>query len=228
MARLTSALALGTAALPRLWAWLARSAGLPLEAPADATRGWDIASLRGGVAGLPPEHARALGLFARLLATALQAYDDEDFYEAQVCCGQLAPGTRRSTCEAGHTAVTAAVVCALLSSFTFSEGASVFANCWYSFSWRPTALLIVCPAGAAIRVNDLWQTALRPWLLAFPVQSNERRRPGGAQAPLTLAAARGVATALNTLVYHTQCATAAPSRPGTPRAARCTGGRCRA
>jgi hypothetical protein len=93
VARLTSALALGTAALPRLWAWLARAAGLPLEAPADATRGWDIASLRRGVAGLPPEHARALGLFARLLATALQAYDDEDFYEAQVRCG--AAGARR-------------------------------------------------------------------------------------------------------------------------------------
>lgn len=68
--RLASALALGTGALPRLWALLARRVGLPLEAPRDATRGWDIAALRAGAAGLPPAHAAGLGLFARVLAQA--------------------------------------------------------------------------------------------------------------------------------------------------------------
>ena len=68
--RLASSLALGTGLLPRLWAWLARRVGLPLEAPRDATRGWNIAALRAGAAGLPAPHAAGLGLFTRVLAQA--------------------------------------------------------------------------------------------------------------------------------------------------------------
>ena len=39
--------------------------GLPLEAPKEATRGWDVATLRAGTQGLNPDHAPKLGLFCR-------------------------------------------------------------------------------------------------------------------------------------------------------------------
>lgn len=39
--------------------------GLPLEAPREATRGWDVATLRAGMQGLNPDHAPKLGLFCR-------------------------------------------------------------------------------------------------------------------------------------------------------------------
>ena len=39
--------------------------GLPLEAPKEATRGWDVATLRAGMQGLDPDHAPKLGLFCR-------------------------------------------------------------------------------------------------------------------------------------------------------------------
>ncbi len=45
--------------------WLANDLGLPLEAPAEATRGWDVASLAQGMQGLAPHHAIALGVFCR-------------------------------------------------------------------------------------------------------------------------------------------------------------------
>ena len=41
--------------------------GLPLEAPKEATRGWDVATLRAGMQGLDPDHAPKLGLFCRLV-----------------------------------------------------------------------------------------------------------------------------------------------------------------
>lgn len=43
--------------------------GLPLEAPREATRGWDVATLRAGMQGLDPDHAPKLGLFCRLAST---------------------------------------------------------------------------------------------------------------------------------------------------------------
>lgn len=46
--------------------WCAMTMGLPLEAPREATRGWDVATLRAGMQGLNPEHAPKLGLFCRL------------------------------------------------------------------------------------------------------------------------------------------------------------------
>ena len=57
--------ALGTKLLPRLWAHLAGSMGLPLDAPKQAQRGWSIASLRQGSQSLPAQHAALLGLFCR-------------------------------------------------------------------------------------------------------------------------------------------------------------------
>ena len=45
--------------------WLAMDLGLPVEAPKEATRGWDIASLQKGVHGLHAQHAALLGLFSR-------------------------------------------------------------------------------------------------------------------------------------------------------------------
>jgi hypothetical protein len=54
-----------TALLPKLWRWLATSLGLPLEAPKEATRGWDIASLQLGVLSVPPTKAATFGLFCR-------------------------------------------------------------------------------------------------------------------------------------------------------------------
>jgi hypothetical protein len=45
--------------------------GLPLEAPKEATRGWDIPTLRAGLQGLAPEHAPKLGLFCRCVCRLL-------------------------------------------------------------------------------------------------------------------------------------------------------------
>lgn len=39
--------------------------GLPLEAPREATWGWDVASLRAGMQGLHSNYALKLGLFCR-------------------------------------------------------------------------------------------------------------------------------------------------------------------
>ena len=64
-ARLLSALAFGTQLLPAAWRQLATSVGLPLEAPMQATRGWEVPTLRRGIAGLAPEAAAELGLFCR-------------------------------------------------------------------------------------------------------------------------------------------------------------------
>lgn len=64
-ARLLSALAFGMQLLPRLWRQLATTVGLPLEAPLQATRGWEVPTLRHGIAGLQPKAATQLGLFCR-------------------------------------------------------------------------------------------------------------------------------------------------------------------
>ncbi|KAK9903317.1 hypothetical protein WJX75_002686 [Coccomyxa subellipsoidea] len=82
-ARLVNALAMGSSVLPRLWPWLATSLGLPLEAPMEATRGWDIASLQLGLGGVDPAHAAVFGLFCRVYAQALLVLDDDDFYQLQ-------------------------------------------------------------------------------------------------------------------------------------------------
>ena len=57
--------ALGTKLLPWLWAHLAGSMGLPLDAPKEAKRGWNVESLRQGTQSLPTQHAALLGLFCR-------------------------------------------------------------------------------------------------------------------------------------------------------------------
>ncbi len=62
--------ALGTSLLLRLWRWLAMGLGLPLEAPMEATRGWDIASLQKGLQGVAPSHAALFGLFCRYCIAA--------------------------------------------------------------------------------------------------------------------------------------------------------------
>ncbi|KAI3428601.1 hypothetical protein D9Q98_007424 [Chlorella vulgaris] len=82
-ARLLSALAFGTQLLPRLWRHLATGVGLPLEAPLQATRGWEVATLRHGVAGLLPEAAAQLGLFCRVYGHQLLVVDDYEFYDKQ-------------------------------------------------------------------------------------------------------------------------------------------------
>ncbi|KAI7846263.1 hypothetical protein COHA_000243 [Chlorella ohadii] len=98
-ARLLSALAFGTQLLARLWRHLATSIGLPLEAPLQAswvfscwlqldchggaTRGWEVATLRRGIAGLQPEAAAQLGLFCRVYCHHLAVVDDWEFWERQ-------------------------------------------------------------------------------------------------------------------------------------------------
>ncbi|KAL4428287.1 hypothetical protein ABPG75_002376 [Micractinium tetrahymenae] len=82
-ARLLSALAFGTQLLTRLWRELATSIGLPLEAPLQATRGWEVATLRRGIAGLQPQAAAQLGLFCRVYCHHLQVVDDWEFHERQ-------------------------------------------------------------------------------------------------------------------------------------------------
>lgn len=71
--------ALGTKILPRLWGHLARSMGLPLEAPKEARRGWDVAALRRGAQGIHPQHAALLGLFCRYVADQLKPCTCPDF-----------------------------------------------------------------------------------------------------------------------------------------------------
>jgi hypothetical protein len=60
-----SVLAFAPGLLPSLWQWLARTAGLPLEAPLQASRGLDIAAVCGGPHGLRPTVALVMGLFCR-------------------------------------------------------------------------------------------------------------------------------------------------------------------
>ncbi|KAL0028291.1 hypothetical protein WJX79_007793 [Trebouxia sp. C0005] len=78
-----SALAFGCRILQQLWRWCAMTMGLPLEAPKEATRGWDIPTLRAGLQGIALDHAPKLGLFCRVYAHALLVLDDTDFYERQ-------------------------------------------------------------------------------------------------------------------------------------------------
>ena len=51
--------------LPALWRWLALNIGLPLEAPAGARLGLDVAAVSGGCRALSPTHALVLGVFCR-------------------------------------------------------------------------------------------------------------------------------------------------------------------
>ena len=60
--------ALGTKVLPQLWAHLGQNMGLPLEAPKEARRGWDVAALRRGAQGILSQHAALLGVFCRYVA----------------------------------------------------------------------------------------------------------------------------------------------------------------
>lgn len=54
--------------LPFLWEWLAHSAGLPLQAPLQASRGLDIAAVACGAEGLAPGVTLVMGLFCRCAA----------------------------------------------------------------------------------------------------------------------------------------------------------------
>lgn len=45
--------------------WLAHLLALPLEAPFEATRGWNIQSLEQGITGLSNQDAAAFALFCR-------------------------------------------------------------------------------------------------------------------------------------------------------------------
>lgn len=51
--------------------------------PLKATRGWEVATLRHGVAGLLPEAAAQLGLFCRVYGHQLLVVDDYEFYDKQ-------------------------------------------------------------------------------------------------------------------------------------------------
>lgn len=79
--------------LPSLWTWLARTAGLPLEAPLQASRGLDIAAVAKGPEGLAPTVALVMGLFCRYVCVAR-------------LCGSLAAGNlpvhSLSTCPAAR------------------------------------------------------------------------------------------------------------------------------
>ena len=61
--RLLNALAFSPSFLAATWPCLARTLGLPLQIPRGASRGWDVPSLRGGMAGLQPVHAALVGTF---------------------------------------------------------------------------------------------------------------------------------------------------------------------
>ncbi|WIA29294.1 hypothetical protein OEZ86_011799 [Tetradesmus obliquus] len=69
--------------LPGVWRWLALAAGLPLEAPLQASRGLDIAAVAGGPDGLAQPVALVMGLFCRGLAQLLQVLDDTDLHQRQ-------------------------------------------------------------------------------------------------------------------------------------------------
>lgn len=63
-------LAFAPGVLPGMWRWLAVVAGLPLEAPLQASRGLDIAAVSGGPDGLGQPVALVLGLFCRWVMQA--------------------------------------------------------------------------------------------------------------------------------------------------------------
>eukprot|EP00879_Flechtneria_rotunda_P007931 GHRR01008309.1.p1 GENE.GHRR01008309.1~~GHRR01008309.1.p1 ORF type:complete len:968 (+),score=427.16 GHRR01008309.1:1220-4123(+) len=69
--------------LPAMWRWLALTAGLPLEAPLQASRGLDIAAVAGGPEGMQPHVVLVLGLFCRSLAQLLLVLDDADLHTHQ-------------------------------------------------------------------------------------------------------------------------------------------------
>lgn len=54
--------------LQSLWEWLAHSAGLPLQAPLQASRGLDIAAVACGAEGLASGVTLVMGLFCRCAA----------------------------------------------------------------------------------------------------------------------------------------------------------------
>lgn len=61
--RFVNALAFARDLLPQLWHWLGHNVHMPLEAPQQATRGWDVAALAQGVHGLSAQHASVFGVF---------------------------------------------------------------------------------------------------------------------------------------------------------------------
>jgi hypothetical protein len=64
-AAVLNTLAFAPQVLPVLWKWLSLNLGLPLEAPAAARLGLDVASVAGGCRQLAPQHALVLGVFCR-------------------------------------------------------------------------------------------------------------------------------------------------------------------
>ena len=52
---------------------------MPLDVPANATRGWDILSLKQGYQSLLTECQSMLGLFCRVSCTQLLIQDNEEF-----------------------------------------------------------------------------------------------------------------------------------------------------
>ncbi|MEW5298302.1 MAG: hypothetical protein WDW36_001442 [Sanguina aurantia] len=76
-------LAFAPTLLPTLWRWLAVVMGLPLQAPATATMGLDVASLANGYKSINPAHSAVLGLFCRAHCQLLLVLDDNEFYKLQ-------------------------------------------------------------------------------------------------------------------------------------------------
>ncbi|GBF97295.1 hypothetical protein Rsub_09986 [Raphidocelis subcapitata] len=75
-----NALAFAPSVLPALWRWLSTSVGLPLEAPAAARLGCDVAAVSGGARSLAGEHALVLGVFCRALCQLLLVLSDDDLH----------------------------------------------------------------------------------------------------------------------------------------------------
>ena len=75
--------------LPAMWRWLAERLTLPAQAPLQATRGWNIASLRDGISGVRKVEGGedaliVLRLFYRCLEAWLLVADDTELHGGEV------------------------------------------------------------------------------------------------------------------------------------------------
>lgn len=75
--------------LPGLWRWLAVTAGFPLEAPLQASRGLDIAAVAQGPQGLQEQVVVVLGLFCRLMGGGHMAEMPWILSLLSICCAPV-------------------------------------------------------------------------------------------------------------------------------------------
>jgi hypothetical protein len=173
--------------LPGVWRWLAVTAGLPLEAPLQASRGLDIAAVAGGPDGLQKPVGLVMGLFCR--CAALQS--DKACSCCQVLswqdrCNAVGRFRQRSAQDPTAPPIHAAIQLQMVPAI--ERQALSHSNIWCNEELT-TVLLLLLLAGC----RGLAQ------LLQVLDDTDLHTR----QEPFTLGASRAIASTLNSLVFHT-------------------------